>query len=218
MVSVQKKKKKKTNKGKIIPRTTLDQRFRCVKMSKKDFKNTGKSRANLSNWKKQMPAICKLPIQDRRSKNYLLQKEDDTRKTGLFPKQQEKLKDDFAERRARGEAVSTVWLRMHMKFICNRDKPAGYDPQKHKFGDCWCNNFLDRKGLSVRRRTNKKKTSVFQRLHKINNYKYYTVFKLADDPISSSESESEESESESEDSEEEDVVTTASESESEDSS
>ena len=82
-----------------------------------------------------------------------------------------------------------------MKYHCNKDKPAGYDPQKHKFLKHWCYNFLDRKGLSIRRKTNKKKVSIFEKLHKIKNYHHFTVFELADADISSASS-SEESASE----------------------
>ena len=44
--------------------------------------------------------------------------------------------------------------------------------------------------MSIRRKTSKKKVSVFEKLHKIMNYYHYTIFDLADDDISS-ESESE---------------------------
>ena len=71
-----------------------------------------------------------------------------------------------------------------MKFHCNTDKPSGYDPEKNKFKKKWCYNFLDRKGLSIRRKTNKKKQSVFEKLHKIKNYLHYIVYELADDDIS----------------------------------
>ncbi len=73
-------------------------------------------------------------------------------------------------------------------------------------------NFWERHYLSVRRKTNIRKTSVFNRLHKINNFKYYAIYKLADDPISS-ESEESSSEEDSSDSES-DIITSASESES----
>ena len=85
-----------------------------------------------------------------------------------------------------------------MKFHCNTDKPSGYNQEKHKFGKHWCYNFLDRKGLSIRRKTNKKKLSIFEKLHKIKNYHHYCVYELVDDDISSEESSSD-SESEEED-------------------
>ena len=50
---------------------------------------------------------------------------------------------------------------------------------------------MDRKGLCIRRKTNNKKQSVFEKLHKIKNYHHYTVYELADDDISSASSDSE---------------------------
>ena len=79
-----------------------------------------------------------------------------TRNTGLFLKQQQKLKDQILERRRKGESVSTVWARARMKIICNQDKPSGYDRNKNVFGTKRYTNFLTRHGLSIRHKTNKK--------------------------------------------------------------
>ena len=160
------------------------------------------------------------PSEKRRSKNYLL-KDKKRRKTGLFPQQRLRLKNEILDRRRKGEAVSGTWVKARMKFICEEDKPSGYISGKHKFLHQWFRNFLKRHGLSIRKKTNKKKTSVFQRLHKINNYKFYCIYKLADDPISSeseSESDSESSDSSSDSNSEDYVITSASETESDDSS
>ena len=43
-----------------------------------------------------------------------------------------------------------------MKFICEQEKPASYNSEKHKFTDHWFTNFLNRQGLSIRKKTNKK--------------------------------------------------------------
>ena len=56
---------------------------------------------------------------------------------------------------------------------------------------------MTRHHLAIRRKTNKKKTSVFHRLHKIQNYHFYCVFKLADSDISDTETESSTEETES---------------------
>ena len=80
-----------------------------------------------------------------------------------------------------------------MKRVCNRVQPEGYDPKKHKFGQHWVANMMKRDGLSVRRPTNRKKASVFTRLHKVHNYHHYSQYELADDPPSS-ESEGEDDE------------------------
>ncbi len=66
-----------------------------------------------------------------------------------------------------------------------RGPPAGFDPSKDKFGKCWVQKFTDRKDLSVRRATNIKKDSVFEKLHKVHRYHWWTQFRLGDDPISS---------------------------------
>ena len=67
----------------------------------------------LSRWRKQVDEINKLPVIERKTSNYLLLKEDDIRNTGLFLKQQKKVKDDILEKRKNGEPVSTKWARTH---------------------------------------------------------------------------------------------------------
>lgn len=62
-----------------------------------------------------------LPEDKLKPSNYLLLKEDDVRKTGRFPKQQQKTKMDFFNRRADGGTVSTMWLRCRMAFHCKND-------------------------------------------------------------------------------------------------
>ena len=85
--------------------------------------------------------IEKLSKEEQRA-NYLLTKQDDVRITGLFPKQQIKVRDDIFKRRKKGYAVSTIWARDRMTYHCQRDKPSGYDPTKHKFLDNCVENFL----------------------------------------------------------------------------
>ena len=42
--------------------------------------------------------------------------------------------------------------------ICIKDRPVGFDPgNKKQFSKRWVNDFMKRKGLSIRRKTNKKK-------------------------------------------------------------
>ena len=71
-----------------------------------------------------------------------------------------------------------------MKEVCASDKPVGYDPEKDKFKHRWVQKFMKRKKLSVRKATNKKKKSIWERLHKIHNFHHFCVYELADDPIS----------------------------------
>ena len=92
-----------------------------------------------------------------------------------LPKQKLKLKSQILERRRDGEAVSGTWTKARIKFICEQDKPAGYNSEKHKFTNHWFTNFLNRQGLSIRKKTNKKKLRYFNVYIKliITNY---TVF------------------------------------------
>lgn len=121
-------------------------------------------RINLSTWRKQKSDILILPLDKIRDKNYLLPKKTDFRITGLFPNQQQQIKTEIFEKRKNGEAVSTLWVRSRTKYLCDNDKLANYDKTKHKFTENWCCKFLSRHGLSVRKKTNKKKSSVFSRL------------------------------------------------------
>ena len=159
---------------------------------RKAFNKTGQSRQNLSRWKRQMTSIKKLPVKTQRSGNYLLQNETDNRITGMFPNQQKKVYHDIKNPRKDGVSVSTSWIRARMSFHFRKDKPGRYDPTKNKFTEHW---ILVRHHLSIRKRTNKKKQSVFEKLHKIKNYHHYCVYKHADDEISSEEEEESSSES-----------------------
>ena len=79
-----------------------------------------------------------------------------------------------------------------MKKHCKADKPSGYDPKKNKFTQTWVKKFMQREGLSVRRATNRKKTTIWEKIHKVENYHWYVLYKMTDDPISEiSESDSE---------------------------
>ena len=70
----------------------------------------------------------------------------------------------------------------------NEDKPDGYADYRARFGRIfssrWVNTFMKRHGLSIRKPTNRKKTDVFQRMHKIENYTHYTIYEMGLDPPS----------------------------------
>ena len=61
---------------------------------------------------------------------------------------------------------------------------------------------MNREDVSIRRKTKKKKSSVFERMHKIQGFRWYCVYQMAFAPISSEEEESSSSEEESSSSEE----------------
>ena len=56
---------------------------------------------------------------------------------------------------------------------------------------------MNREDMSIRRKTNKKKTSVFERMHKVQGYRWYCVYQMPFAVISSEEEESSTSEEES---------------------
>ena len=99
--------------------------------------------------------------------------------------------------------------------ICCKDMPEGFDPSnKNQFNKAWIHRFMGHEDLSVRLRTNKKKKSVFERMHKIHGFHWYAQYQMAFADISSEEEESSSSEDEesSEDVEEEDETSSSSES------
>ena len=61
---------------------------------------------------------------------------------------------------------------------------------------------MESEDLSIRCKTDKKTTSVFERMHKIQGYRWYSIYQMAFAPISSEEEESSSSEQESTSSEE----------------
>jgi len=140
-------------------------------------------KSTMFNWEKQEGHL-RQQTKDQLKKNYFIQKEDDYRKIGKFPKQQEKTLDDILDRRFEGKAVSTKWIRLPMKMHCEKDKPKGYDKTKNKFTQSWVKGYMKRKNLSIRRKTNRKKTTIWEKIHKIENYHWFVIYKMADDPIS----------------------------------
>jgi len=70
-----------------------------------------------------------------------------------------------------------------MTRICNDDKPDGYDPNKDKFTDMWKRGFCKRWKISVQKKTNNKAKSVYERIHRVSNYHYYSIYKAATEPL-----------------------------------
>ena len=124
------------------------------------------------------------PQERLRHTNYFLQDKSDSRNTGLFPVQQEKLAEHIRKRRGHGKPVSTTYIRLKMKQFCLKDSPQNFDPEKNIFGEHWVTNFMDKHHFSVRRATNIKDSSIWERLHKIHNYHWYTQYQMALEDIS----------------------------------
>ena len=158
-------------KGKMKKHTSGAQRLKDLKLHREDPKSNYAPPYVISRWKKQEADLLKRPMKELQSKNYFLKKESDVRLTGVFPQQQVKTLRKLEKRRGQGKPVSTKWIRNTMFLTCVQDRPPKFDPsKKSQFGPQWVSNYQDSHDLSVRRRTNKKKTSVFERLHKIHGF------------------------------------------------
>ena len=178
-------------KGKMKVHISGAQRLNALKLHREDPKSSYAPRYQISRWKKQEKDLLKRPVQELRSKNYFLKKEDDTRLTKVFPIQQLKTLKKLEKRRGQGKPVSTKWIRNDFFLTCKEDLPPGFDSSNtSQFGPQWVQNYKRWQGLSVRRRTNKKKTSVFERLHKIHGFHAYCQFDMVFAEISSEEEES----------------------------
>ena len=145
----------------------------------------GVPRTTVQYWEKTESKLRSQTQEKLRSTNYFIHNENDYRITGQFPKQQKKTFDDIKERRFHGKPVSTKWIRRRMKYHCETDKPQGYTSTKNKFKEHWVKKYMKRHQLSIRRKTNIKKKSIWERLHKIENYHHFCIYRVADAEISS---------------------------------
>ena len=70
-----------------------------------------------------------------------------------------------------------------MKRVCEKDKLEGYDLKVDKFTSRWKGGFCKRWKISVQKKTSNKSRSLLERIHKVKNYHYYTIYKAAVDPL-----------------------------------
>ena len=110
------------------------------------------------------------------AQNILLAKK---KRLGKFYAEQKELFKMFNSRRQKGGKVTHLWLQKKMKFVCQRNKPDGYDPLKHKFKDHWSRAFCKRWGISLQRKTNNKAKSPLERIHLVSNFMYYMIYVVA---------------------------------------
>ena len=89
----------------------------------------------------------------------------------------------YRYRRDNGQPCDEKWFRIEMKRVCEKDKPEGYNPKKAKFTTKWKRGFCKRWKISVQKKTNNKNLSVLERIHKVKNYHYYTIYKAAVEPL-----------------------------------
>ena len=142
--------------------------MRAEQKHREDSSSKHSPSSSISRWKQQEEHLLRLPQKTLRHKNYYITKKDDPRLTGCFPKQRAKLKLDIIRRRGAGIPCSTTWVGHRMFQICSKDMPEGFDPSnKNQFNKARIHRFMGHEDLSVRSRTNKKKKSIFERMHKI---------------------------------------------------
>ena len=110
-------------------------------------------------------------------------KANDQRLIGKCFTQQQKVYNMYRYRRDNGQPCDSMWFKIEMKRICEKDKPEGYDPKVDKFTDKWKAQFIKRWKISVQKKTNNKSKSVLERIHQVKNYHYYTIYKAAVDPL-----------------------------------
>ena len=85
----------------------------------------------------------------------------------------------YKRRRSKGMPVHWNWLSAKMIVLMRIEKPAHYRPEKHKFRHGWAYRFCKRWNISRRRRTNTKKKDLFERMHVIRRYHWWSVYQFA---------------------------------------
>ena len=99
-------------------------------------------------------------------------------KLGIFPQEEVELKTMFDERRCNGNKVTYSWLKATMQFICKKNRPQGYDPEKNVFSNNWCRKFCIRFKISLQRKTNNKAKTILEKIHIVKNYHYFVLYKF----------------------------------------
>lgn len=90
------------------------------------------------------------------------------------------LYDLFLKRRSDGWRVSYAWITAQMHILCKKHQPPKYDPEKYTFGTSWVRRFCRRWNISLRKKSNSKCKSVFQRLHQVKNYDKWLIYHFQD--------------------------------------
>ena len=85
----------------------------------------------------------------------------------------------YKRRRSKGMPVNWNWLSAKMIVLVRIEKPEHYRPEKHKFRHGWAYRFCKRWNISRRRRTNTKKKDLFERMHLIRRYHWWSVYQFA---------------------------------------
>ena len=129
------------------------------------------SRSNMQEWTSKLPeweSMTQEELKANKSGN----------KRGMFHDMEVLLYDIFLKRRADGWRVSYAYITAQMRILCNKHKPPKYDPNRHKFKDAWVRRFCRRWNISLRKKSNAKCKSVFERLHQVKNYDWWLIYKF----------------------------------------
>ena len=146
---------------------------------KRQFKKINRITTDqLKNWRRpSRRKIIKENASRRSTKGFYMSAASRMKKrVGYFAAQEAALFKKFKLRRIQGLAIDGEWFKTEMKLLVQESD----HPRKDQFkgSDHWLSKFCRRNGLSSQRKTNKKSKSILERLPKIKNFHYYTVYKM----------------------------------------
>ncbi len=133
----------------------------------------------LKSWKKRREAIFK-NASKRSTRNFRTSEEARAqKKLGFFDKEERALFKEFKFRRQQGLAVDGEFFKAKIKLLV---KEGDYDTEKKakfKGSDKWLHGFKKRFGISMQEKTNRKSTSVEERLPKVQNFHWWAIYQMA---------------------------------------
>ena len=102
-------------------------------------------------------------------------------KKARFEEEEKTLHKKYKARRARDYVVDSHYLQSQMRIMV---KNSGENTDwKFKASNMWLSNFTKRWGISKQKKTNKKSKSLEERLPKIRDFHWYTIYQMAtEDP------------------------------------
>ena len=93
----------------------------------------------------------------------------------VYPDQEEELYGLYRLRRAKGLPVDGEYFSRKMVILVKRDNPSSTFKGSNK----WISKFTDRFGISLQAKTNKKSKSIQERLPKVRNFHWWSVYQMA---------------------------------------
>ena len=150
--------------------------FNTSRAQKKFLENNRIPKSDMTRWQNQYHGWCDLTR--RQQKQFFVRS--NQKGKGIFHPQEKKVHKTYMEWRAQGYLVTKKRLGLWMKFTVKEDNPPHYKPCFHTFGPGWQKRFCSRWRISLQRKTKRKTTDVFRRLHKIKNYHYWLIYMWQD--------------------------------------